>query len=77
MLSKVSVSNSDGVKVKQILWNPVIANTLAVCLSDGSLGAYVIKPNSFEYNSLDKSENAWYFYNSVQFIIGGKNKMNK
>lgn len=53
------LSNIDGVKVKQILWNPVIANTLAVCLSDGTLGAYVIKEtNSFEYFSLDRSENA-------------------
>lgn len=54
------VSNTDNVKVKQILWNPVIANTVAICLNDGTLGSYVIKVNSFEYNSLDKSENARY-----------------
>lgn len=54
----MKVSSTENVKVKQILWNPVIANTMALCLSDGTLDAYVIKANSFEYNSLDKSENA-------------------
>lgn len=56
LLSKIMVSNDPSVKVKQILWNPVISNTMALCLGDGTLGAYVIKENSFEYNSLDKSE---------------------
>lgn len=57
--SKIMVSNSDSVRVKQLLWNPVIANTLAICLSDGTLATYVFKETSFEYNSLDKSENSW------------------
>lgn len=58
VLSRVSISNCDGVKVKQILWNPVIPNTMAMCLNDGTLAAYTIKSNSFEFNSLDRSENA-------------------
>lgn len=57
--SKIMVSNNDSVRVKQLLWNPVIANTLAICLSDGTLATYVFKETSFEYNSLDKSENSW------------------
>lgn len=52
------VSNDPNVRVKEILWNPVIGNTMALCLGDGTLGAYVIKDNSFEYNSIDKSEDA-------------------
>lgn len=63
------VSNAENVKVKQILWNPVIANTVALCLSDGTLGAYVLKANSFEYNSLDKSENARYEKNRHFLIV--------
>lgn len=63
------VSNIDGVKVKQILWNPVIANTVALCLSDGALGAYVIKANSFEYNSLDRSESARYVFHIYSLRI--------
>lgn len=60
ILPKLMVCNSDSVRVKQILWNPVIASTMVLSLSDGTLGAYNIKANSFEYNSLDKSENARY-----------------
>lgn len=57
VFSKVVVSNDMNVRVKQILWNPVMSNTMALCLSDGTLSAYAFKENSFEYNSLDKSEN--------------------
>ncbi|XP_031628108.1 nuclear pore complex protein Nup214-like [Contarinia nasturtii] len=58
ILSKIMVSNANSVKVNQILWNPVIANTMALCLSDGTLTSYLIKANSFEFNALDKAENA-------------------
>lgn len=52
------VSNDSRVRVKQILWNPVISNTMAVCLDDGTLSMYNIKDNKYEFNTLDKSENA-------------------
>lgn len=55
VLQKVHVSRDVNVKVKQILWNPVIANTVAICLDDGTLGMYVLNENNFEYFSLDKS----------------------
>ncbi|XP_031632633.1 nuclear pore complex protein Nup214-like isoform X2 [Contarinia nasturtii] len=58
ILSKIMVSNANSVKVNQILWNPVIANTMALCLSDGTLTSYVIEANRFEFNALDKAENA-------------------
>lgn len=31
---------------------------MAICLDDGTVGMYVIKQNSFEYFSIDKSEQA-------------------
>lgn len=58
LLQKVRVSNDNFVKIKQILWNPVILEMMAVCLDDGTVGMYVIKQTSFEYYSIDKSEQA-------------------
>lgn len=55
---KVRVSNENYVKVKQILWNPVMVEMMAICLDDGTVGMYVMKQNSFEYFSIDKSEQA-------------------
>lgn len=49
------MSRDVNVKVKQILWNPVMANTVAICLDDGTLGMYVLNETSFEYFALDKS----------------------
>lgn len=60
LLQKVHVSRDSNVKVKQILWNPVIANTVAVCLDDGTLGMYVLNETSFEYFALDKSNEVRY-----------------
>lgn len=63
-----------------MLWNPVIANTLALCLDDGTVAIYVLKDNSFEYFSIDNSEGARYcesdlfnswsvFYRAIQFQV--------
>lgn len=53
--SKVHVSRDINVRVKQMIWNPVIANTLAICLEDGTLGMYVFNATNFDYFTLDRS----------------------
>lgn len=60
----IRISPNANVKASQILWNPVIPNSFAVCLDDGAFGVYNLKENSFEFHQLDKSEQAQY----VSFI---------
>lgn len=53
----IRVSPENNVRVSQILWNPTIANTMAVCLDNGALCVYVLKDSSYEFFSIDKTEN--------------------
>lgn len=54
----IRVSTENNVRVTQILWNPVIANTVALCLDNGSLCVFVLKDSSYEFFAIDKAENA-------------------
>lgn len=58
ILQNIRISTEHNVKATQILWNPVVGNTMAVCLDSGSISVYVLKDNSFELFSIDKAENA-------------------
>lgn len=60
IFQRIPVSREAQVKVKQMLWNPVLPNMMAICLDDGTIGMYVLKDgySSFEYFSIDKSEGA-------------------
>lgn len=42
----------------QMIWNPVIANTLAVVLDTGALEVYVIQNDKYQYFNIDKAEQA-------------------
>ncbi|CAD7079157.1 unnamed protein product [Hermetia illucens] len=52
----IRISADDNVRANQILWNPVIASTFALVMSDGSLSAYNLKESAFEFHSIDKQE---------------------
>ncbi|XP_055377648.1 nuclear pore complex protein Nup214 [Condylostylus longicornis] len=53
---QIRISPDDNVEVNQILWNPIISPTLAIVMSDGSVGMYNLKDNTYEFHSLDKSQ---------------------
>ncbi|KAG4068236.1 hypothetical protein HA402_007756 [Bradysia odoriphaga] len=46
----------DGVTASQLLWNPVLPNTLAICLSNKSLLVFSFKEQGYDFHSIDKSE---------------------
>lgn len=46
----------DGVTASQLLWNPVLPNTLAICLSNKSLLVFSFKEQGYDFYSIDKSE---------------------
>ncbi|EDW73715.1 uncharacterized protein Dwil_GK19609 [Drosophila willistoni] len=53
----IRLAPEDYVYAAQLLWNPVMANSLAVVLSNGGLGMYSLKDGgNFELHSLDKSQ---------------------
>ena len=62
VLQDIRVSPEENVKVSQILWNPVIPNTMATCLNNGQMCMYVIKDGSYEFYTIDKSEQARYVF---------------
>lgn len=52
----IRLAPEDYVHAVQLLWNPVLPNSLAVVLNNGSLGMYALKEGgNFELHSLDKS----------------------
>lgn len=61
LLETIRVCPEENVKCRQLCWNPVIPNILAVCLHNGGLFMYALKDKGFEFHSLDKS-------NAVQSI---------
>ncbi|XP_016946911.1 nuclear pore complex protein Nup214 [Drosophila biarmipes] len=53
----IRLAAEDHVHAVQLLWNPVLPNSLAVVLSNGALGMYALKEGgNFEMHSLDKSQ---------------------
>ncbi|KAH8384800.1 hypothetical protein KR093_008652, partial [Drosophila rubida] len=53
----IRLAPEDFVHAAQLLWNPVLPNSLAVVLSNGGLGMYALKESgNFELYSLDKSQ---------------------
>ncbi|XP_034111500.1 nuclear pore complex protein Nup214 [Drosophila albomicans] len=53
----IRLAPEDFVHAVQLLWNPVLPNSLAVVLSNGGLGMYTLKEaGNFELHSLDKSQ---------------------
>ncbi|XP_064537978.1 nuclear pore complex protein Nup214 [Drosophila montana] len=57
VLYNIRMSPEDYVYAVQLLWNPVLPNSLAVVLSNGGLAMYVLKDSgNFELHSLDKSQ---------------------
>ncbi|KAH8254581.1 hypothetical protein KR032_011074 [Drosophila birchii] len=53
----IRLAPEDYVHAVQLLWNPVLPNSLAVVLSNGALGMYALKEaGNFEMHSLDKSQ---------------------
>ncbi|KAH8400741.1 hypothetical protein KR009_000711, partial [Drosophila setifemur] len=56
-LYSIRLAPEDYVHAVQLLWNPVLPNSLAVVLSNGALGMYALKEGgNFEMHSLDKSQ---------------------
>ncbi|XP_017090896.2 nuclear pore complex protein Nup214 [Drosophila bipectinata] len=52
----IRLAPEDYVHAVQLLWNPVLPNSLAVVLNNGALGMYALKEGgNFELHSLDKS----------------------
>ncbi|XP_030554496.1 nuclear pore complex protein Nup214 [Drosophila novamexicana] len=57
VLYNIRMSPEDYVYAVQLLWNPVLPNSLAVVLSNGGLAMYALKDGgNFELHSLDKSQ---------------------
>lgn len=57
VLYNIRLAPEDFVHAVQLLWNPVLPNSLAVVLSNGGLGMYALKDGgNFELHSLDKSQ---------------------
>ncbi|XP_016980837.2 nuclear pore complex protein Nup214 [Drosophila rhopaloa] len=53
----IRLAAEDHVHAVQLLWNPVLPNSLAVVLSNGALGMYALKEGgNFEMHSLDKNQ---------------------
>ncbi|XP_017078280.1 nuclear pore complex protein Nup214 [Drosophila eugracilis] len=53
----IRLAAEDHVHAVQLLWNPVLPNSLAVILSNGALGMYALKEGgNFEMHSLDKNQ---------------------
>ncbi|KAI8037578.1 nuclear pore complex protein Nup214 [Drosophila gunungcola] len=53
----IRLAAEDHVHAVQLLWNPVLPNSLAVVLSNGGLGMYALKEGgNFEMHSLDKNQ---------------------
>lgn len=53
----IRLAPEDNVLGLQLLWNPVLPNSLAVVLSNGGLAMYALKDGgNFELHSLDKSQ---------------------
>ncbi|KAL7737934.1 hypothetical protein ACLKA6_006299 [Drosophila palustris] len=56
-LYNIRLAPEDFVHAVQLLWNPVLPNSLAVVLSSGGLAMYVLKEGgNFELHTLDKSQ---------------------
>ncbi|KAJ6648515.1 Nuclear pore complex protein Nup214, partial [Pseudolycoriella hygida] len=50
------LSTDDGITASQLLWNPVLPNTLAVCMSNKSLVVFGFKEQGYDIYSIDKAE---------------------
>lgn len=57
ILYNIRLAPEDFVHAVQLLWNPVLPNSLAVVLSNGGLAMYALKDGgNFELHTLDKSQ---------------------
>ncbi|KAL5277282.1 NUP214 family protein [Megaselia abdita] len=75
-LHSIRLCSEDNVSCKELVWNPVIPNTLAVILTNGSLVMYNFTSNSYEFNALDKSQQclcACWSPKGKQIVIGFPN----
>lgn len=52
------MSNTAGVKVADMQWNPGIHNIISAVMTDGSVVLYEIKDSSFTLNSLPPTTQA-------------------
>lgn len=52
----IRISTDDGITASQLLWNPVLSNTLAVCLSNKSLLVFSFKEQGYDFYSIGKAE---------------------
>ncbi|XP_055711949.1 nuclear pore complex protein Nup214 isoform X2 [Phlebotomus papatasi] len=55
-LHNIRLSPDNGVRSKQLAWNPTIPGVLAVCLENGALSMFVLKDQGFEFHTVDKSQ---------------------
>lgn len=56
--TNIVLSPDLNVSVRELLWNPVMPNTLAVCLDNGSLCVLNFNAAGYELHTLDKAEQA-------------------
>lgn len=54
--SNVLLTSDNNVLATELLWNPVIANTLAICLDNGALIMMNFTGQSYELYTIDKTE---------------------
>lgn len=52
----IRLCTDDGVTATQLLWNPVLPNSLAICLSNKSLLVLSFKDQGYDFYSIDKAE---------------------
>ncbi|XP_055916740.1 nuclear pore complex protein Nup214 [Eupeodes corollae] len=55
-LHHIRLPGDENISALQLLWNPVIAGSLAVVMSNGALGMYDFKNSAYEFHTLDSKE---------------------
>lgn len=56
IFENIVLSAELNVNASNLLWNPVIANTLAICLDNGSLSVLNFNEQGYELHTIDKVE---------------------
>lgn len=54
--SNVLLTSDNNVLATELLWNPVMAHTLAICLDNGALIMMNFTGQSYELYTIDKTE---------------------
>lgn len=75
-VSEVRLSNTPGVNVSDLQWNPGVPNMIAVAMTDGSAAVIEFKGASFNINSIPQNSQAsclCWSPKGKQVVIGAKN----